>query len=925
MSTITSGLTLHLKLDAVVARDGTRVVQDASTSGNHGTLQGSEVTLVHDATFGRCLQLGGKDGYVAVKDPFGSGNDFTLCLWLKPEAVGGDDTAQGVLGEKPSPVPAGLPGSHANLSAPGSMAPASASPGAMAPASASPGAMAPASASPGAVHPKATAGRNPSLERRGDALVYDAYDRAADASGGYASHRGTVSGFFQGDDWVHVTWVKQGESYRIYRDARPMTPDEEIPAPAAYFTAPGTDYAVGCAGACWAGRIAGVRIYDRALRLREIWQVIEADKVVPFREAHPVDFTLSDGNEAPVLYIEDSVASPEAVLNLELTNTSGRPIYVEALDGTAATDEAHHVALRFRKGVLAESKRNQQQVREADAWALGFGATRDADVLYLRWKTPGVLGAGDTLAVTLLDVAASALGGARGTRVALTTRHLSYEATGGGEIEETRTHALSIVNHSGQKAVPFRACTLGPNKILQGTKSTVTLLLTSALQRDVVLDPTSKLVLSAETEPDGAPGSRPWALARASELATMIVTVIGETWTITPETSGPSPTWTLQPQSRRNLSADAAIKIQLDAILSSLPLGMASITLRYENVPGYWDGSFSLPVEKSPMSFPCDAQGQSLGIGLRGFSFLVGPSGGTEALQITNSASADVLRVTREGILSTNAIDAKPMVSTFKLEGQADTFYPVFFDDPNGSDGPFELQIITMNVKEYAPFPSTGDPAETGWFISTFRGRGELFFDVELSWERWPSVANYGFDLSTSAVIVWLRGQTTYHWRSNQRVVAEPLTAQGLPGGRNGSLYSPMTKVDPKILKGKRLGEPLAPNYVSEWRTLDLSGSTPIRFDLGFVPVHVVVLCKIDGLPSFQVPPFVGGPVDSQGVPRGPLYLIADRYVWISAVPSVADDIRALLQHFPAISQAATKVAPQFKVLAWVAVDDVEV
>lgn len=562
---IADGLELHLRLDDL---GGDARIADSSGRGRDGTVNGA-VTPVWDATFGRAARFDGSGGYVSVADPFPDPAAFTITAWVRPDGLRGDGAFHAFLGRE------------------------------------------------GDAH------RKPGMWWYDGKLHYDSYDAA-----GATRFNGVIDGFFPTDDWTHVAWVKDREEYRFYRDA---TLIQTTPGPAQVFAVPTTDYWIGKVDNHFRGRMAAVRVYGRALSPAELWRVTEDDRVVPFRTSHPIGFELYDENAEHVLYIDDHPAGASHDVHLAIRNTAGRPVFLAPLGVDAPTDGQHHFRLRFRRGVLSEMALRGLTVAGDADWK-GSAPQEDAEgasvyLMRTHRDAPWTLEAGAAVALVLRPLCAAAQGGSRGTRVELLTGAVSYDAAGTSPIGATRSQVVNVVNHRGQKTIPLHAGFVGSNAVLNngsadargdrgGRGNDLRLRITNTLRRDpdypersriafagVGSEAVSTLVLEAETEPDEKPGTVPWALARAGELAPTVTAGPGA-WKIESSDLGQSRAWTLQPLEGLVLEAGEWVDVVLSDVVSSLPAGIANLTVRYENVPGYWDGQWVVPVEKSPLHFP---------------------------------------------------------------------------------------------------------------------------------------------------------------------------------------------------------------------------------------------------------------------------------------------------------------------------------
>ena len=208
---------LDLKLDAIRA-DGK--VSDGSGNKNDGVVTGA-AAVVSDPSLGSCLSLPPSGSYITVNDPFRNNENFTIALWVKPDAIN-DAKYHGIIGKRES----------------------------------------------GAWKPSLWQGSangglfcfcsDPALTQPDDTIV---------------------NFFTAAGEWVHVAWVKGGTTSEIYRNG---TLFATKPAPAQFSTA-NTSYLIGTMASNdrstdFHGQLARVRIYDRKVSAEELAQIVAQDR-----------------------------------------------------------------------------------------------------------------------------------------------------------------------------------------------------------------------------------------------------------------------------------------------------------------------------------------------------------------------------------------------------------------------------------------------------------------------------------------------------------------------------------------------------------------------------------------------------------------------------------------------------------------------
>ena len=150
----------------------------------------------------------------------------------------------------------------------------------------------------------------------------------------------------------------------------------------------------------------------------------------------------------------------------------------------------------------------------------------------------------------------------------------------------------------------------------------------------------------------------------------------------------------------------------------------------------------------------------------------------------------------------TSSASATTHTGSFTVGGNANTFYPVAFED--GGFGYSEATLLNIgrwNIHENGTWH--GSLISTFWFHTTNWGHSSNYIDADI--KQFNSINSNKFiagwqdaTLSNSLykIIIWMRGATTYYWYSNY-----PQT----PNYTNGSLtvggntFSTKTTVDPYV------------------------------------------------------------------------------------------------------------------------------
>lgn len=413
---------------------------------------------------------------------------------------------------------------------------------------------------------------------------------------GSDSHR-TGANALPAGTWRHVAVTNDGRTARIYLDG--------VPADEHTFTggraADRSPLVVAASGpGVFAGRMAHLRIYDDALSAVEIGRDMADDQAAlgSFVRAHPLDFDFVNTDDQPVLFIDEGPGAQP--MTLRLTNTSRTAITAQPLTALSAAD--HHFALRFRTGTLPAGL--ALQVTDPD-W--GLLAEADGTALYLLWKKPGTIAPGASVELRIDGFNADGAAGTHGTRVAFDYRRLRY-ADENAELAGTRMEFLDVVNHRGRRAIPLDLRLVGGDRVLSDgrTASTLRVHLTNVLRDGPGITlraapPSSAFVVSFDVQEEGE--DRPWALTDAAAASAVSLKVVQRGWKIEERALGQRVQWTLTPTSDTAIKADGFLEIVLEEIHALATPGQAPITVDYENIPGYADGTMTVAAERTPLLY----------------------------------------------------------------------------------------------------------------------------------------------------------------------------------------------------------------------------------------------------------------------------------------------------------------------------------
>ena len=421
-------------------------------------------------------------------------------------------------------------------------------------------------------------------------------------------------------------------------------------------TASGNDVKIGTghSNRYFNGQMGPIRLYDHALSQTDILQVMNEDRGWNnFRQIYPIDFNLYDKDNQNVLYIENA---SDQQLTLQITNASDQQIQLDDLQATVSNTN-YHFALRFRPDTLSPASlggpdKIHLAPTTAESWEMAPPEkdTAGMDVIYLKSKTPDhTLDPGVVQTLVFENAGADAGQGTRGTRVGLQCTNIQY-TNNATPLSAGREIHLDVVNHRGKKDIPLHAGFVGDNAVLNdgSTANSLTIKLTNTALYDPANPDKSRLTFQHDNDEtkisriiiafDTGDTSEEWALATAAQLDSIVVDNPGG-WSVVKNTEAAAPQWELTPaensivlpgENAPQNSADNYFDIVIDNIITDHPTGHTHINVRYENIPGYWDGQKALVIEKQPLLF----YNKNVGIGT------VKP---TEKLEVNGSLKTDSL------------------------------------------------------------------------------------------------------------------------------------------------------------------------------------------------------------------------------------------------------------------------------------------
>jgi microcystin-dependent protein len=328
----------------------------------------------------------------------------------------------------------------------------------------------------------------------------------------------------------------------------------------------------------------------------------------------PVGFdlhTLKDEDQFPVLFIESY--GDGDTLELAVSNSSDQTIRISALVAQydQASVENYHLQMRFRNRVLADSFINNkldQSLRQLTEWNSWYGPDPDPlkreYIISLVWKgsEPLSIKKGEMFTVPIAGVSAEPSGGARNSRVQIRYDHFTY-ADGKPVPKGHQMQHMEIVNRVGLKTIPLVAGFAGSRTVINdgNTPNTRTIFIHNP-SKGHGIDLSNKLGQKTEfilqipvkdLEEKGEQSVRAALSANSS---------IGLHFAEAMAVSAGFLEWTLTAESKQRIEAGEQIEINITDWKTSFHTGMGNLYLHYQNIPGYQDGTFAIPIEYGPTS-----------------------------------------------------------------------------------------------------------------------------------------------------------------------------------------------------------------------------------------------------------------------------------------------------------------------------------
>lgn len=363
--------------------------------------------------------------------------------------------------------------------------------------------------------------------------------------------------------------------------------------------------------------------YQRWAFVEKLQNTVPAfsEQTNPFRELYPLDFDLLDEHEQAVLSL---LVTDGQAMTLHIKNVASAEVICNNL-GSQVTEDKCHFTLRFRQGTLI----NQAQIglNAPPGWLLAYAPhpERRSDELYILAPAGYTLKPGETQTVALTHIQADSGAGSRNTRVEFLYQQLTHKER---PLQGHRQQTLSIVNQSLSSAaatppIPLHAGFAGSNVVLNdatavtpnsGSASSLTVQLTNTSAKHTLTFKktdieTSQFILKFDT---GDSDKKGWALGTTDQVAA-IIPLLNNGWVADQQNLGPEPVWVFTPPTDNwQLAPGDVLTLAITNIRTAHPAGPTYLHLSYENVPGFADGRFTLPIQKSPLVYTDTA----VGIGL---------------------------------------------------------------------------------------------------------------------------------------------------------------------------------------------------------------------------------------------------------------------------------------------------------------------
>ncbi len=409
--------------------------------------------------------------------------------------------------------------------------------------------------------------------------------------------------FFEKGAWLHVAFtISNDGNYVLYKNGT-----KEVNGTLTYFPNGKAGWKYFYVGKStnstdqnFKGAMAHLRVYDLALTEQEVRSIMTQDQsnMAAYRETAPLKmelYTIQDDNHLPIIYVESGNKSEP--LELYVTNPTAKPIDFSGID--TPTEKDFQFQMRFRRNVIADNllqKLGQNGTMGDWKYAVQQAAAGGREDLISFAKKDGKgfsLAPGASTAIQLTEFSASARGGARNTRV-----EIRFNIT--GQNTGAIIRHLEVQSHLGLKAVPLIAQVQGSATLLNDGQTS------NELTIEIVpTQPGKSVLLSSDAI---APTKFELLIDAALYMGSIQVTSND----IHHEKDDKGNELTEPIFNAGGLARiENKISLKISNWITKAENGIHNLLLRYENIPGYWDGAWVLPVEFGPIV----VRGNNMGIG----------------------------------------------------------------------------------------------------------------------------------------------------------------------------------------------------------------------------------------------------------------------------------------------------------------------
>jgi len=365
----------------------------------------------------------------------------------------------------------------------------------------------------------------------------------------------------------------------------------------------------------------------------------------PYQAAVHVNFRILNDKHEEKIYLENKPS--DAVL--ELTNISSNPLYFIPLPpDTVPGPESYHLRLQFRPGVIKTGKALAHKINEllVKGWSLTIAEeplenniNEMTAVFYFINRNNAKLHTykkdSKALLLPIKNIVMDCKEGTQVTQVELNCSNFSVDKEYLFPIANfTRHFSLTIINHRGNPHIPIHVGFTDIDTILNDrSPNSLTLRITNLQKKTPEHD--GKIIFSHRKHSrmylyfvtDTELEKSDYALGTVSNVSAIDL----DTSRIPHQKNdsylvhellfeGDTPVWEIYPEDgdvvlQPHLSVPAksdSFDIILTGIITDFFNGVTHLFLRLENIPGYWDHTYAIPIVKQPLVI----KDKNIGIGV---------------------------------------------------------------------------------------------------------------------------------------------------------------------------------------------------------------------------------------------------------------------------------------------------------------------